>query len=187
MSDLADEVQAENLKENKDAAKQTNPKNWYKSNYKWAADAELPLMMHLSRATHLVTQKLEAEVKLSTPQIRILFEALDPKGVSQSFLGKRHKVDPAAITRTVQAMERDGLITRRQDANDNRFVRVYITDKGRALIEAMPPQLQRFEQELVVGWSEDEIKQLHSLLDKLEQRLGISQIIENYQKEREAD
>lgn len=185
MSELVSPVEAE--KQPGVAEAPPRSRKWFKEEYKWAGGAHLPLMMHMSRASHFMSQKLEAAIKLSVPQMRILFEALDPKGVSQSFLGKRHNVDPASITRTVQAMERDGLITRQPDAKDNRLMRVFITEKGRALIESIPPQLQQFEKELLEGWSDAEILQFHALLDKLEQRLDINQIIERYNKEREAD
>lgn len=160
-------------------------REWLKNSHKWAGNAALPLMSHLGRASHLVTQKLEAEIKISSSQIRILFEALDPDGVSQSFLGKRHNVDPASITRTVQAMERDELIIRKPDASDNRFMRVYITQKGRNLIETIPPRLFQFEQFLIEGWTESEILQLHTLLDKIEQRMDIDHHIKRYNQERE--
>ncbi len=159
---------------------------WLKNSQQWAAHAPLPLMIHLSRTSHLVTQKLEADTKISRSQMRVLFESLDPEGVSQSFLGKHNRVDPASITRTVQTMERDGLVTRRPDARDNRYMRVYITAKGRELLEAMPPRLHQFEQDLLAGWTEPEIRQLHALLDKIEQRLNLDQHITDYIEEREA-
>ncbi|MDB5078885.1 MAG: MarR family transcriptional protein [Chloroflexi bacterium] len=161
-------------------------REWLKNSQKWAGKASLPLMTHLGRASHLVTQKLVAEIKISISQIRVLFEALDPNGVSQSFLGKRYNVDPASITRTVQAMERDGLITRKPDASDNRLMRVYITEKGRELLETIPPRLFQFEQYLLEGWTESEIIQLHSFLDRIEQRMDIDQHIKRYNQEREA-
>src|SRR5689334_11379510 len=112
-------------------------KGWeqFKHTYTWAANAKLPLMARLGRASKLMTHRLEEDLDMSLPQVRILFEALDPEGISQSALHKQYKVDPASITRTVQAMERDGLITRRPDVNDNRLMRVYITEKGRELAE----------------------------------------------------
>lgn len=156
---------------------------WLKKSQTWAGNAPLPLMLHLSRASHLVTQKMESQIKTSSSQIRVLFEALNPEGVSQSFLGKRHNVDPASITRTVQAMERDELVTRKPDASDNRFMRVYITQKGRDLIETIPSRLFQFEQELVEGFTESEIIQLHTLLDKIEQRMDIDQHIKQYHQD----
>jgi DNA-binding MarR family transcriptional regulator len=149
-------------------------KGWekFKQDQTWAAGSEIPLMMRLKRVSHHMTQRLEEMLGISTPQIRILFEAQDPEGISQSALHKEYKVDPASITRTVQAMERDGLVTRRPDAKDNRLMRVYITEKGRKLTENLPARLAQFEQEMVQDFSVEEIKQLHSLLERIEKQFG---------------
>src|SRR5947209_6875817 len=81
---------------------------WLSKSQVWAANTSWPLMFRLSRANRIVASQLEENINLSTPQMRILFEALDPGGVSQAALYKRYNVDPASITRTVQVMERDG-------------------------------------------------------------------------------
>jgi MarR family transcriptional regulator for hemolysin len=138
----------------------------------WAANASVPLMFRLGRTNRVVAQQLEEFIALSLPQMRILFEALEPEGVSQATLTKQYQIDPASITRTVQAMERDGLITRRPDENDNRLMRVYITEKGRLLTESLPPQLVIFEQQVVKGLTENEILLLHSLLEKIEGQMN---------------
>ncbi len=141
------------------------------SQQEWAAGADLPVMVRLGRVYRLVSQQLEDALGLSLPQVRILFEALEPDGVSQSALHKSYKIDPASITRTVQAMERDGLITRRADQADNRLMRVYITKAGRALTLKLPAQIAEFERHLVEGLSDAQILQLHTVLEHLETRL----------------
>lgn len=147
-------------------------KGWerLKQSQTWAANAEVPLMVRLSRANRLMNQHLEEETGLSTSQMRILFEALEADGISQLALHKHYKVDPASITRTVQAMERDGLITRRPDISDNRLMRVYATQKGRDLAEVLPERLARFEQAMLSGLSDSEILELHRLLERVEQK-----------------
>jgi MarR family transcriptional regulator, organic hydroperoxide resistance regulator len=124
-------------------------------------------MFRISRTARFIAQQLEEQLDLSTPQMRILFEALEPEGVSQAVLCKQYQVDPASITRTVQAMERDGLVTRHVDESDNRYMRVYATEKGRILAESLPAKIASFEQHLVEGLSDDEILMLHTLLERL--------------------
>src|SRR5690349_5308717 len=104
------------------SAEDKKAKGWeqFRHTYTWAGNAKVPLMARLGRASKLMTHRLEDELNMSLPQVRILFEALDPEGISQSALHKQYKVDPASITRTVQTMERDGLVTRRPDDKDNR-------------------------------------------------------------------
>lgn len=139
---------------------------------KWAANARIPLMVRLSRTSRLVTYHLEEAMKLNTSQMRVLFEANYYEGVSQLDLHKKYQIDPASITRTVQTMERDGLVTRSPDPTDNRLMRVFITEKGRALAETLPAQLAGFEQIIVNGLSEAEISQLHNLLERIEAQVA---------------
>lgn len=144
----------------------------FKKSEVWAANASLPIMVRLFHVTKLMGQQMQDKLKLSNPQMRILYEALEPEGVSQASICKHYNIDPASVTRTAQLMEREGLITRHPDPADNRLMRVFISDKGRKLIEGMPQRVAKLEQELIEGWTDEEILQLHSLLERLEKRLG---------------
>ena len=137
----------------------------------WAGNAEISLILHLSRISRLLNNELETTAGFSLPQIRILFEAMAPEGTSQSALHKQYQIDPGSITRTVQTMERDGLVTRRPDEADNRLMRVYITAKGREVAAQMPSQLSQAERDMSADLSDDEVNLFHSMLERLEARL----------------
>lgn len=156
-----------------DTLRPTQSEAWkrFKESQHWAANAPLPLTTRLFRANHLLSNRFGERIELSTPQMRVLFEALEPEGVSQATICKHYNIDPSAVTRTVQAMERDGLVVRKIDSNDNRLMRVFITDKGRQLIDGLPERVAAFEHEMLDGWTDEEILQLHSLLEKLENSL----------------
>ena len=139
--------------------------------HRWAGDAEVPLMMRLGRTSHLVSQALEQALDFNPSHIRILFAALEPEGVTQSSLSKLYKVDPAAITRSIQAMERDDLIYRAPDPTDNRCMRIFVTEKGKALALTMPGKIATFELMLTEGLKDEEIVGLHRVLSHLEDRL----------------
>ena len=40
-------------------------------------------------------------------------------------------MDPSRVTRTAQSLEGDGLIRRERDVEDNRVMRMYLTEEGR--------------------------------------------------------
>ncbi|NWJ48797.1 MAG: MarR family transcriptional regulator [Chloroflexi bacterium] len=137
----------------------------------WAGGARLPLMLRLARANKVVIPRYEEHMGLSIPQMRILIEALDPDGVIQSALHKYYGIDPASISRTLQAMERDDLVTRRVDEQDSRNMRVFLTEKGRAIAESFPERIAEFEQRMVAGLSDEEILQMHRLFEHIENNL----------------
>ncbi|HEX2912280.1 MAG TPA: MarR family transcriptional regulator [Chloroflexia bacterium] len=139
---------------------------------RWRAGAEMPFTMRLARSSHLVSQALEQKLGYNSSQFRILFASLDPEGVSQSSLHKMYRVDPAAITRTIQSMERDGLVTRTPDSTDNRRMKIYATEKGMALAKKLPAEVAAFEKELTEDFSDEEVLVLHKALAHLEERLA---------------
>jgi DNA-binding MarR family transcriptional regulator len=137
----------------------------------WAGGANLPLMLRLARTHKVIIPLYEEYMGLSIPQMRILFEALDPEGISQSALHKYYKIDPASVSRTLQAMERDELVLRHVDQHDSRNMRVFITEKGRILAESIPERIIEFERRVVKGLSHEEVQQLHRMLELLEKNL----------------
>ena len=54
-------------------------------------------------------------------------------GLIQDEMSNKISVDRAATTRTLQAMEKKGLVRREQDENNHRAKRVYLTEKAREL------------------------------------------------------
>jgi DNA-binding MarR family transcriptional regulator len=53
-------------------------------------------------------------------------------------LGRRSGLETSTMTGLIDRMERDGLVERRDDANDRRVQLIYLTEKGR---QAMSPAL----------------------------------------------
>jgi DNA-binding MarR family transcriptional regulator len=139
---------------------------------RWAGNAAIPLPMRLGRTGHLVGAALEQALGFNYSQMRILFGAMEPGGVIQASLSKLYKVDPAAITRSLQTMERDGLIRREPDPKDNRCIRIFVTEKGQALAETLPGKIAEFEASLTEGLEDEEILTMHRLLLHLEERLS---------------
>ena len=85
-------------------------------------------------------QHQQAEVRcqkigLHTAQELVIFRLLDEDGLSQSRLAARLGVEIGTVAKTVHRMEKEGLLIRRQDAEDARISRVYLTEKGRRLGE----------------------------------------------------
>jgi DNA-binding MarR family transcriptional regulator len=76
------------------------------------------------------------------------------------------------ITRLVDALEREGLLTRDRGGADRRKVVCRITAKGRALLERLDPVVDQAEREFVAPLSAVEIRGLISALDALRGGVG---------------
>jgi MarR family 2-MHQ and catechol resistance regulon transcriptional repressor len=76
------------------------------------------------------------------------------------------------MTLVVDNLEKQGYVERNRDPNDRRLVRVYITESGKALIEAiMPDHVATIEEMLSVLSAEEQHR-----LGELCRKLGISLI-----------
>jgi DNA-binding MarR family transcriptional regulator len=58
-------------------------------------------------------------------------------GVTQRDLAEAMQLSRPAVTTMLQRMQKAGLIVRRPDETDQRLMRVYLTDEGRALADQM--------------------------------------------------
>ena len=103
----------------------------------------LDTYIKLTRATECVLERTNrhlAQHRLTVSQFGVL-EALYHLGtLSQVDLARKLLKSSGNITTVLQNLERDGLISRERDPNDQRYVRVSITPAGRDLIEKILPQ-----------------------------------------------
>src|SRR5215213_7939699 len=59
-------------------------------------------------------------------------------GLSQGEFTQEYEMDPSRVTRTAQSLEADGLIRRERDPEDNRVMRMYLTEEGSEVLDRLP-------------------------------------------------
>jgi DNA-binding MarR family transcriptional regulator len=139
------------------------------------ADAHKPSLGHLlARVSRLVggrmRMKLE-EIGLPHAQGMILFLLWRKDGIAQNVLAHSLHITPPTATSTLQRMERDGWIQRHRDAADQRIVRVYLTEKARALRAEARTLFRKMDEELTSVLTDDERRILTSSLLKVQEHL----------------
>ncbi len=85
-------------------------------------------------------------------------------GISQGEVSQEYEMDPSRVTRTVQAMEREGMILRERDPEDNRVVRLYLTDEGKKLLAKSPQVNEELHRRIREVMSEEEFEELRRML-----------------------
>jgi MarR family transcriptional regulator, organic hydroperoxide resistance regulator len=70
---------------------------------------------------------------LTYPQYLVLLALWEQDGVAVKHLGERLALDSATLTPLLKRLEQQGVVERRRDEQDQRVVRIYLTDAGRAL------------------------------------------------------
>jgi len=76
-------------------------------------------------------------------------------------------IEQAALSRIVDQMERDELVTRRLASNDNRVVRVYLTTTGRHMFREIRPLELSHYAKLIDGFNKKDLEHLETSLHKL--------------------
>ena len=78
---------------------------------------------------------LNAKIKLTVEQWRILYYVWDNEGISQSELIDLANKEKSTITRQITLLEKGGFIYRKNGGRDNRNKRIYLTAKGKSIKE----------------------------------------------------
>ncbi|OEE85910.1 MarR family transcriptional regulator [Enterovibrio norvegicus FF-162] len=98
------------------------------------------------------------------PTLMCLWEE---EGVTQRQIAKKAKVESSTTTRTLDKLEKLGLVERRADPESRRNYRIYLTDKGRDLQAVISPLPLAVNQAMLADLSPNETEQLVSLLRKI--------------------
>lgn len=91
----------------------------------------------------------------------------EKEGIAQKEISKITIKDQTTLTRILDKLERKGFIKRQTTPNDRRVFLIYLTDSGRSLEEVLVPIAYEALDEALQGLSNEEIKQLKVLLNRI--------------------
>lgn len=131
---------------------------------------EQPALPHLlGRALMKIKQAMEAEMGVSVLTSRIMLILANQDGATQNYLTSCMGVDASMITRTVKEMENElGWVHRERDPEDNRLMRVFLTEEGKHQASKLPRRAKELEKRLTRNLSQNELEQLRHYLQVLE-------------------
>src|SRR3954454_23317117 len=89
-----------------------------------------PLLAPLGLAFWRMKGAFEREIGVSVGTWFSLALLSKKDGISQGELSQKFEVDPSRVTRLAKRLEGEGLLRRERDPEDNRVVRMYLTEKG---------------------------------------------------------
>jgi DNA-binding MarR family transcriptional regulator len=88
-------------------------------------------------------------------------------GLSQGEFTQEYEMDPSRVTRTAQSLEADGLIRRERDPEDNRVMRMYLTEEGSKVLDRLPEINEQLRRRVHSVLSEEEFEELRRMLGLL--------------------
>ena len=129
-----------------------------------------PIGLHLARTARSVSRAFDdalAEAGGSVPVWLVLISLKTQQVRNQRELAEAVGIREATLTHHLNAMDEQGLITRRRDPANRRVHLVELTEAGEAAFQRMRGAATTFDQRLRAGLSGDEVSQLEALLGRL--------------------
>lgn len=89
-------------------------------------------------------------------------------GSTPGAMARDLSVDPAALNRSINRLERKGLVRRVRSEHDRRMVHLHLTPEGREVAQPVPEALASVLNDHLAGFSTHEWQQLLQLLTRMQ-------------------
>jgi DNA-binding MarR family transcriptional regulator len=122
------------------------------------------LLAHICKEQRNLAEAELNKLGLHVGQERVLLSLIDQEGMSQSDLVAHLCIEPPTVTKTLQRMEKTGLVERRQNDQDGRVTLVSVTAQGRALQQPILQVWNDLEERMLVNMTLTERTLLRRLL-----------------------
>jgi len=143
-----------------------------RSNYNFEEDYFQPIVQLYLLSVNLYKKFFSnADFNITPQQWTALNRLWQKDGISQAQLANLTYKDFTFTTRLVDDLEKQKLVRRERATDDRRINKIYLTDNGKILKSKIFPVYQKMSDSLRAGVSDDELKNLIKLCNKL---------IENY-------
>ena len=106
------------------------------------------------------------QIAMHRTQAMVLCRLFVQDGMTQSEIAQQLAVQGATITDILQRMEEAGFVSRMRDPDDNRLVRVYLTDMGREKERFIMEQFLKLESAIFADFDDRERAQLRAYLNR---------------------
>ena len=133
----------------------------------WVASSVGPHLRIAAKSARMLLERhlTQAGASFGTWTVLAVLESAGP--VIQRVLAASLGIEGPTLTRHLDRLEELGLIRRNRDGADRRYALVELTPAGRMLCDELDAIARTANDELLSGFSEDEVAQLKSMLQRL--------------------
>jgi MarR family transcriptional regulator for hemolysin len=138
-----------------------------------------PIGLTLARTAKSISRAFDDALSAaggSTPIWLILLSLKTQPTSNQRELAKAVGIQGATLTHHLNAMEADGLITRRRDPANRRVHQVQLTEQGETLFYRLATAARAHDQRLRAGLGDEEIAALEQLLGRLQDNVAVPEV-----------
>ena len=131
------------------------------------------LLYLLARVSHVLSSEFHQQLRrrsVAVPVWRVLASLSGSGGETVTGLAEVCLLQQPTMTKLLDRMVRDGLVTRAQDARDRRVVRVALTEKGQVLSDELIAAARQHEAAVLARFPEMEAIKLKAMLRSVLER-----------------
>ena len=129
-------------------------------------------MIQVDRTHRKLYEKVHDALGLHRSQHRLLmYISRNDTCPSQKDIAEHFGISPAAIAVSLKKLEDTGLISRESHENDNRFNKIFLTDKGKHLVEKSKKFVDEADFAMFKDFSDEDYLCLERCIEKLEEGL----------------
>lgn len=133
----------------------------------WVADSVGPQLRIAAKSARMLLERhlSQAGASFGTWTVLAMLEGSGP--MVQRVLAASLGIEGPTLTRHLERLEELGLIRRNRAGADRRYALVELTAAGRALCHELDAIARAANNQLLTGFSEDEVTQLKTMLQRL--------------------
>lgn len=122
------------------------------------------LVSVIHRTHHIIIDERMKRYGLSSGQLFTLLHLAHQQGITQETLARCFHVDKGTVARAVRKLEDTGYIRRTTDPDDRRALRIFLTEKGEAILPEIVRIDREWEEEICAGLTDEEQRTVFTLL-----------------------
>jgi len=118
--------------------------------------------------------QIGAQYDISTSVGFVLLNIRDDEGTPATRIAPLMGLESRSLTRILKSMEEKGLIVKRQDQNDRRMVRIFLTQEGKEKQEISRKTVLDFNEKMREGLNESDLQAFFRVMSKA------NKVVNNY-------
>lgn len=137
------------------------------------------LGFELHRTEHLLSRNFDRRAKavgFTRSRWQVLWSLKKEEGLKQTELADRLEVARISLTRQIDLLEAEGLVERRQDLEDRRCYRLYLTEASAPVLDVLQSIAEEVRAQAFAGITADERRQLFFLLTRVRGNLSREEV-----------
>jgi DNA-binding MarR family transcriptional regulator len=123
------------------------------------------------RTSHALSTLYATKFDMTIPEWRVLATLGSQNNLTAKTIGQQTQMDKVTVSRAITRLSDKKYINRQPDPHDGRSIKLNLSKDGASVYKTLTPAALAWEQQLTAEFASEDIKQLHTLLSRLQDQL----------------